>query len=83
MSLYSNQRLLKREVVLLREVKKAAGEWRRRSLMPKPPFLMEACARSDASCVLSTWVIPPGQNLREVCILRAQRRRLPEGIVQA
>ena len=48
-SLCSVQRLLQKEVVLLNEAKKAAAEWKTGTLMPKPLFLIEACARSQAS----------------------------------
>ena len=61
MSLCSDQRLLHREDVLLLEAKKAVGEWRTGSLKPKPPVLVEACARSHASSVMGTWMIPPRQ----------------------
>ena len=60
-SLCSDQRLLHREDVLLLEAKKAVGEWRTGSLKPKPPVLVEACARSHASSVMGTWMIPPRQ----------------------
>ena len=47
-SLNSDQTLLQGADVPLLEAKKAAGELRSGSLIPKPPFLREACARSQA-----------------------------------
>ena len=72
-SLKAAQRLLQTVAVLLLEAKKAAGEWRTGSLVPNPPFLMEAWARSQASWTMATWMIPPRQLWREVCILWAQK----------
>ena len=48
-SLQAAQRLLQR--------RKAAWEWRKGSLMLNPPFLMEAWARSQASWMMTTWMI--------------------------
>ena len=50
-------------------------EWRTGSLMPKPPFLMEACARFGS--------FPPRHFLRELCSDWAQRRRLSGSTVRA
>ena len=51
-TLYHDQRMLQKDAVLLLEAKKAMGMWRTGSLKPKPPFLMEARARSQAEANL-------------------------------
>ena len=53
------------------------------SLLPSPPSLMEACARSQASWMVGSCMIPRRKFLKEVCICRAQRRRLSGGTVRA
>ena len=71
-SSFSDQRLFHREAGLLLEDKKAAGVWRTGSLMPNPPFKMEACAWSHAPGVMATWMIPRRQCWRELCICWVQ-----------
>ena len=44
---------------LLLEAKKAAREWRTGSLMPKLPFLVDGCAREQASWVMASWMTSP------------------------